>query len=49
MKHEKVEEKYKELRENGVCQFEAALIAIGVNPALAKEGAETTRKFLKEA
>lgn len=49
MKREKVEERYKELKEDGVCQYEAALIAIGVNPALAKEGAETTRKFLKEA
>lgn len=49
MKHEKVEEKYNELRENGVCQYEAALIAIGVDQALAKEEAKTTRKFSKEA
>jgi hypothetical protein len=49
MKHDTIEKKYKELISSGVCQYEAALLAIGVDPDLAKEGAETTRKFLKEA
>lgn len=49
MDHKEVDKRYKELLESGVDQYEAALRAIGVDPELAREGAETIKRNIKEA
>lgn len=49
MDHKDVDKKYKELLESGIDQYEAALRAIGVDPDLAREGADTIKRNIKEA